>query len=68
VFCGSVWSGFVGVGVCCVWDSLEWVFGGVGVWEILEWDWGVSLSVGQFGVGLREGVLYGEQFVVGLGE
>ena len=27
VVCGTVWSGFMGVSVCCVWDSLERVCG-----------------------------------------
>jgi len=41
--CGTVWCGFVGVSVCCVWDSLEWDCGGY-----------FLLCVGQFGVGLWE--------------
>jgi len=41
--CGTVWCGFVGVGVCCVWDSLVWACGSECV-----------LRVGQFGVGLWE--------------
>ena len=41
--CGTVWCGYVGVSVCCVWDSLVWVCGSECV-----------LCVGQFGVGLWE--------------
>ena len=41
--CGTVWCGFGGVSVCCVWDSLGRVFGS----EIV-------LRVGEFGVGLGE--------------
>ena len=41
--CGTVWCGFGGVSVCCVWDSLVWVWGSECV-----------LCVGQFGVGLGE--------------
>ena len=56
--CGAVWCGFGGVSVCCVWDSLVWVWGSECV-----------LCVGQFGVGLgSECVLCVEQFVVGLWE
>ena len=25
--CGTVWCGFVGVSVCCVWGTLVWVCG-----------------------------------------
>jgi len=39
--CGKVWCVFVGVSVCCVWDSLVRVCGSECV-----------LCVGQFGVGL----------------
>ena len=38
--CRPVWYGFVGVSVCCVWDSLVWVWGSACV-----------LCAGQFGVG-----------------
>ena len=40
--CRTVWCGFVGVSVCCVWDSLVWVCGfvGVNVWDSLEWLFG----------------------------
>ena len=41
--CRTVCCGFVGVSVCCVWDTLVWVCGS----EIV-------LCVGQFGVGLWE--------------
>ena len=41
--CGKVWRGFVGVSVCCVWDSLLLVCGSECV-----------LFVGQFGVGFWE--------------
>ena len=40
---GTVWSGFGVVSVCCVWDSLERVWGSECV-----------LCVGEFGVGLGE--------------
>ena len=43
--CGRVWSGFVGVSVCFVWDSLMWVCGCENV-----------LCVGQFEAGLGEWV------------
>jgi len=51
-------SGFVGVSVCCVWDSLVW-FVGVSlccVWDSLELVCGSEcvLCVGQFGLGLWE--------------
>ena len=39
--CGTVWCGFGGGRVCCVWESLVWVWGS----ECL-------LCAGQFGVGL----------------
>jgi len=41
--CGAVVSGFGGVRVCCVWESLVW-------------DWGSEcmLDVGEFDVGLRK--------------
>ena len=41
--CGTVWCGFGGVSLCCVWDSLVWVWGSECV-----------LCVGELGVGLRE--------------
>jgi len=41
--CWTVWSGFEGVSVCCVLDSLEWV-----------WESKCVLCVGYFGVGLGE--------------
>jgi len=41
--CGTDCCGFVGVRVCCVWDSLVWVFGSECV-----------LCVGEFGVSLCE--------------
>ena len=28
--CRTVWCGFVGVSVCCVWDRLDWVWGSEG--------------------------------------
>ena len=40
---GTVWSGFWGVSLCCVSDSLEWV-----------WRSECVLSEGLFGVGLGE--------------
>ena len=43
--CGTVWCGFGGVSVCCVWESLVWVCGSECV-----------LCVGQYGVGLWERV------------
>jgi len=45
VVSGTVWSGFGGVGSCCVWGSLVW-------------DWGSEcvLCVEQFGAGLGEWV------------
>jgi len=43
VVCETLWSGLRGVSVCCLWDSLEWVWGSECV-----------LFVGQFGVGLGE--------------
>jgi len=42
---GTVWCGFVGVSLCCVWDSMVLVCGS----ECL-------LCVGHFGVGLGERV------------
>ena len=42
---GTVWGGFCGVILCCVWDSLVWFWGSEFV-----------LFVGQFGVGLGEWV------------
>jgi len=41
--CRTVWCGFVGVSVYCVWDSLVWVWGSE-----------CMLCVGQFGMGLWE--------------
>ena len=41
--CGTVWCGFVGESVSCVWDSLVWVCGREFV-----------LCVGKFDVGLGE--------------
>ena len=41
--CGTVWFGFGGVSLCCVWDCLLWVCGSEFV-----------LCVGKFGVGLWE--------------
>jgi len=38
--CGRVWGGLVGVSLCCMWDSLVWVWGSECV-----------LCVGQFGLG-----------------
>ena len=56
--CGTVWCGFVGVSLCCVWDSLVWVCGS----EIV-------LCVGQFAVGFgSERVLFVGQFGLGLAE
>jgi len=57
--CGTVWCGFVGVSVCCVWDSLVWVCRSecvLCVWDSLVWVcWSECvLSVGQFGVVLWE--------------
>jgi len=43
IVCGTVWCGFVGMSVCRVWDSLEWVCESECV-----------LCVGQIGVGLWE--------------
>jgi len=40
--CGRVWCGFGGVSVCCVWESLVWVWGSECV-----------LCVGQFGACLE---------------
>jgi hypothetical protein len=54
--CGTVWSGFGGVGVCCVFVSFCG-FGGVRVcvcgtvWSEFG---GVIVCVGQFGLGLLE--------------
>jgi len=39
--CGTDWSGFGVVRVCCMWERLVWVWGSESV-----------LCVGQFGVGL----------------
>jgi len=39
--CGTVCCGFVGVSLCCVWDSLLWFVGSECV-----------LCVGKFGVGM----------------
>ena len=54
----TVWCGFLGVSVSCVWDILVWVCGfvRVNVWDSLEWVCGSEyvLCVGKFGVGLRE--------------
>jgi len=56
--CGTVCFGFVVVSVCCVWNSLVWFCGSVGVsvWDSLEWVCGSEflLCVGQFVVVLRE--------------
>jgi len=41
--CETVWCGFEGVSLCCVWDSLVWVWGSECV-----------LCVGQICVGLGE--------------
>ena len=59
VVCGTVWSGYGGVNVCCVLDSFVWVWGSecvFCVWESLEWVWGSEcvLCVGQYGVGMGE--------------
>ena len=43
--CGRVWCGYRGVSVCCIWDSLVWV-----------WWSEFVLCVGQFGLGMRERV------------
>ena len=43
--CGRDWGGFGGVSLCCVWDSVVWVWGSEYV-----------LCVGQFGAGLGERV------------
>jgi len=40
---GRYWGGFGGVSLCCVWESMVWVWGS----EFL-------LCVGQYGVGLGE--------------
>jgi len=71
---GTVRCGFVGECVCCVWDSLVWVWGVsvCCVWEGFVWVW-VSecvLCVGQFGYGFvgSECVLCVGKFGVGLGE
>jgi len=41
--CGRVSCGFGGVILCCVWDSLVWV-----------WGREVVVCVGEFGVGMGE--------------
>jgi len=41
--CGTVWCGFVGLCVCCEWESLVWVCRS----EIM-------LFLGQFGASLEE--------------
>ena len=55
---GTVWCGFEGVSVCCVWDSLLWVLGVsvCCVWDSLVWVWGSEfvLFVGEIGVGFWE--------------
>ena len=52
---GTICSGFWKVSVCCEWEILECVFGGVNmccVWDCLNWIWGSEfvLCVGMFGV------------------
>jgi hypothetical protein len=39
---GTVWSGFGGVSVCCVWDSVELVWGSYCVLRVGQFD--VDLS------------------------
>jgi len=56
--CGTVCSGFGGVSVCCVWDSVSG-FGGVSVccvWDSMVWVWCSEFvsCVGQFVAGLGE--------------
>jgi hypothetical protein len=53
---GRVWYGFVGVSVCCVWNSLVWVWRSkcvLCVWNSLVWVCG-SECVKEFGVGWWE--------------
>ena len=57
--CGTVWCGFVGVSVCCVWDRLVWVCGSesvpcVGQFGVCLVEREFVLCVGQLGVGLWE--------------
>jgi len=34
--CGRVWGWFVGVNLCCVWDSLLWVCGSECVMSVVQ--------------------------------
>ena len=40
--CGTVWSGFGDLSICCVWDCLELVRGSEFV-GLFEMSWGVSV-------------------------
>ena len=72
--CGTVWCGFVGVSLCCVWDSLEWVCGSESVLCVEQFgvdSWGVSVCCAwdslEWVCG-SECLLCVGQFCVGLGE
>ena len=72
--CGTVWCGIVGVSLCCVWDSLEWVCGSECVLCVEQFvvdSWGVSVCCAwdslEWVCG-SECLLCVGQFGVGLGE
>jgi len=53
--CWTVWCGYGGVRLCCVWDSLGWVWGSEFLLCVREFGVGLGnecvLCVGEIGAG-----------------